>query len=276
MAAAAAAAALIVAKATNLMRADKQLDTSYRSIEKLKDVGYHKFYAQLSRIAYAYVWDNAIWGLAVVALTLAQITADIALDTANSHKRGLNCRNAYLLVMYATDGHTVENLIEALAPGDPRLLLDTIHRFFHPNTTAGLQTAYIDLFQGSMSTTGTTISSWISHVSRAAKIVRTSGGNADNSAELAVLLRGLLPEFAQIRTYLNQRPALTLPEAIAALMDFARQENILELSKGAMSKQGKGNIYLAETKAEEGDKSDDRAHNNKKRSAEYRASIKDE
>ena len=59
-------------------------------------------------------------------------------------------------------------------------------------------------------------------------------------------------------------------------MDFARQENILELSKGAMSKQGKGNIYLAETKAEEGDKPDDRAHKNKKRTADYRASIKDE
>ena len=87
MAAAAAAAALIVATATNLMRADKQLDTSYRSIEKLKDVGYHKFYAQLSRIAYAYVWDNAIWDLAVAALTPAQITVDIALDTADSHKR---------------------------------------------------------------------------------------------------------------------------------------------------------------------------------------------
>jgi hypothetical protein len=191
----AAAAALIVAKATNLMRADKQLDTSYRSIEKLKDVGYHKFNvcAQLSHIAYAYLWDQAVFNLATPALTPAQTTADIALDTADSHKRGLDCRNAYLLVMYATDGRTVENLIEAIAPGDPRLLLDTVHRFFHPNTTAGLQTAYIDLFQGSTSTTGTTISSWISHVSCAAKIVRTSGGNADNSAELAVLRRGCYP-----------------------------------------------------------------------------------
>jgi hypothetical protein len=53
-------------------------------------------------------------------------------------------------------------------------------------------------------------------------------------------------------------------------MDCARQKNLLELSEGAMSKQGKGHIYLAETKAEEGGKPDDRAHKNKKRSAEYR------
>ena len=84
-----------------------------------------------------------------------------------------------------------------------------------------------------MSSTGTTILGWTAHVSRSAKIVRVSGGNADQGAELAVLIKGLLPEFAPIKLILNQKANPTLAVAIPILMDYARQENLLELSKGA-------------------------------------------
>ena len=103
-----------------------------------------------------------------------------------------------------------------------------------------------------MGTSGTTIVSWISHVSHGAKIVRESGGQADETAEVSILLKGLLPEFKQIKTLLNQNRALTLALAVSTLMDFARDENILELCKGGNT-NAKSDVFMVISE-------DDRAH----------------
>ena len=95
-----------------------------------------------------------------------------------------------------------------------------------------------------------TIVSFISHVSRGARVVRESGGQADETAEVSILLKGLLPEFKQIKTLLNQNRTLTLPLAVSTLMDFARDENILELSKGTNT--NKSNVFTVS------DRQDDR------------------
>ena len=98
-----------------------------------------------------------------------------------------------------------------------------------------------------MSSTGTTLLGWVAHVARCAKIVRTSGGAADEGAELAVLLEGLLPEFNPIKLLLNQRPNLTLRDATSILMDFARNENLLELRKGGSQHKAKDNVFSVST-----------------------------
>ena len=73
MAAAAAAAAAAQATIDKLhASADKQLETMYKAVSKLKDVGYHKFVTQLQRHAYAYGWAPEILTFAVMALTPAQ------------------------------------------------------------------------------------------------------------------------------------------------------------------------------------------------------------
>ena len=155
-------------------------------------------------------------------------------DDHDAQKRFLDRRNAYLIIMHATDGHPVEDLLEAMPSGNPRFILQAIHNFFYPDTTAGHQTAYMNLFNSTMSSTGTTILAWTAHVSRCAKIVTVGGGSVDDKAQLAVILKGLLPEFAQIKLILNQRAGLTLADAITGLLDYARQENLLELSKGSL------------------------------------------
>ncbi len=71
----------------------------------------------------------------------------------------------------------------------------------------------------------------LAHVT--AKLVRESGGTADQKAELTALLKGLLPEFATIKTILHQNAALTFRGAVNQLLDFARTDNILELSRVA-------------------------------------------
>jgi len=158
-------------------------------------------------------------------------------------KNKLDRRNAFLVILQKTDGHPVENLLEAMVPGNPRLAFDTLHSYFHPGTIAGLQTAYVDFFTSTMGSTGTTIVSFISHVSRGARVVRESGGQADETAEVSILLKGLLPEFKPVKTILNQNKTLTLALAVSTLMDFAKDENILELCKGGNANT-KNNVFM--------------------------------
>ena len=138
-------------------RADKQLETIYKAVGSLKDIGYHKFSTQLLRQAYAYEWDEAIWNLSTPALTPAEITAADIVLSAEGIKNKLDRRNAFLVILHATDGHPAENLLESMTPGNPRLAFSTLHSYFHPGTTVGLQAAYVDFFSSTMALSGTTI-----------------------------------------------------------------------------------------------------------------------
>ena len=42
--------AVIKAKSNLMTKADKNLDTVYKTVESIKDVGYKKFYEQISRV----------------------------------------------------------------------------------------------------------------------------------------------------------------------------------------------------------------------------------
>ena len=241
---------LLAEKSRLQVHAERQLDVALRSLEKLNSspLGYSKFLKQLSRLGVLYGWDKAIYDFTVDALTTTEIDADDAKDTADSYKRFVDRRSANFIILSAADGHTVADLIETLPSGNPRLVLNTIHEYFHPNTIAGQQVAYTNFFNSTQATTNTTIVPWIAHVSRTAKLVRESGGKADEQAELTVLFKGLLPEFATIKTILMQNAAITLRGATKQIVDFARTENILELSKGSRGNHGKDNVFIADVK----------------------------
>ncbi len=122
-------AAVIKAKSDLMTKADKNLDTAYKTVEKIKNVGYDKFYEQISRVAYALNWHAEIFDYNTIADTDKEIFDDIAIDDVESVRRNLDRRNAYLIIMRAGDGHTVESLIQNLPRGNPRALLDCIHNF---------------------------------------------------------------------------------------------------------------------------------------------------
>ena len=228
-----------------ITRSDKNTDTAYKTVEKIKDVGYEKFYEQICRVAYAGEWDEKICDLSTTALTDKELQDDAALADAGDEqafKRNLDRRAAYMIMMRAGDGHIVESLIRNLPRGNARVVLNCIHNYHYPKSTAGLQTAYVNFHTPTQASTGTTVVAWFAYISQAAKIVRTTGGFADDSTELVVLLKGLLPEFNQIRVYLHQQKGLTLIDACETIMDFARTEGLLELCKGGQGK-AKGNIY---------------------------------
>jgi hypothetical protein len=231
-------------------RADKQLDTIYKAMPTLKEIGWHSWAKAFANQAYAYEWSRQIYDSDVPALTPAQIVEADADETSQGLKDKFDRRNAYLGIIFHARGDTVESLLENSTPGDPRKAYDIMSSFYNPRTTAGAQQAYRAFTSASMAQSGTNIVSWVAFVSRAAKVVRNSGGQADACAELSILMGGLLPEFNHIKTILNNKNELTLPIAISRLMDHARSENLLELRKGGTAKGG-NNIFYAENVSEE-------------------------
>ena len=97
------AAAVGVVRELNA-RADKQLETIYKAVGSLKDLGFHKFSTQLLRHAYAYEWTPPILDMSTTSLTPAEILEEDELVTPDGFKNKLDRRNAFLIIMHATDG----------------------------------------------------------------------------------------------------------------------------------------------------------------------------
>ena len=228
--------AAAAAAAATLLNADKQLDTMYKTVGSLKDTEYHKFQKQLQLQAYAYGWPSYILSSDPAAAVLQNPT----------QKQELDARNAYLVLMNKTQGHTVENLLEACPQGDARQAYLIVHRFFHRNSQTGRTTSYKDFYGATMATTDTNIVEWIATVPRLAKILEQAGGQAANEgAQLSVLLDGLLPEFEPVQTILNLTTDLRLSVAVTKIMDFAQSHKLEQLTKGG-GKHAKHNTFTVQ------------------------------
>jgi hypothetical protein len=233
----------------NKARADRQLDLLYKAMPGLHEVDWHIWQHTFVLQAYAFDWHPQIWNLSVQALTTAEILEEDKDKTPDGVKKSLDRRNAFLAIMRNTSKHTVSNLLETTNQGDARMAFNTLSSFFNPTTTAGTQQALRDFFVLSMAQSGSNIISWIACVSRAARNVRHSGGEANEDSELSVLMGGLLPEFNPIRDIINNRVGrekVTLAQAVVALTDFARQHQLLTLCKGSTTKGGNNIFYVNE------------------------------
>ena len=91
---------------------------------------------------------------------------------------------------------------------------------------------YKAFVNATMASTGSTIVEWAATVRRNAKYLRLVGGQADDSAQLSVLLEGLLDEFSEIKLILDETDNLSLDKAIQRLTNHARSKNLLDLTKG--------------------------------------------
>ena len=214
MAAAANAAAALALRNQTITTAEKQLETMYKTVEKLQVVGFPKFHEQLQRQAFAYEWDGCI-------LDAAQ-----AVPAANSItlKTQRDIRNAYLIITTKCDGHAVENILESCTMGDAQAAFSAVRNYFHRSTQAGKTFAYKNFFTATMANTNSNITQWVAAVPRLAKILIASGGQADAAAQLSIFLDGLLPEFKSIKVFLDQVANLDYDDACRRTMDYAQRE----------------------------------------------------
>lgn len=216
----------------------------YKAVNTLLEVGYHKFVTQLARQEYAYEWPPYILRVNMENPTAQQLSAMNNSNLIEQVKEYADNRNAYMLILTKCDGHQVENLLEHCPAGHAGVAFKILAEFFNPGTTSGQQHAYVTFFTSTMASTHTTIVEWTSLVIRNAKVVRDGGGSADDNAQVAVLLKGLLPEFKAMTLYLNNTANLTMQEASKRLLDFAKAEGILELSKGGSNTAPRAKVFL--------------------------------
>jgi hypothetical protein len=228
--AAATAAAQVATERHIKMTGDKQYDTMLKTIEPLEVVGYPKLRDQLHREGYRNEWPPHILDI--------QLPRPLEL----SDKERMDERNAYLIIMAKTDGHMVASILENITQGDAKGVYKALHELFYNDSQAGKGAAMKSFHLATMGSTDLNVVEYTAQISRLAKIVRESGGQADEGAQLSVLLDGLLPEFDFIKKTLNAVDGLTLDVARSKILHFAKQEG-LELTIKGGAKPGKHNVF---------------------------------
>ena len=105
--------------------------------------------------------------------------------------------------------------------------------YFHPRTVGGRNAANAEFTNMTMAKEKKNITGWIAAVRLRARILVSLGGEANDETQVARLLTGLLPEFKTEKDYLDRRENLTMSEAALSLTNFARSNNLMDLSRGA-------------------------------------------
>ena len=211
-------------------KADKERDAGLATVSKIKDVDFNTWRRQLERLGFSFGWHASI-------LTLDALDPD---DATLKHE--LDLRNAFLIIMWTTDGHDVQSSLEQVTMGDAREAFKTVHNHFHPNSMEGRMAAY-DLFYGAtMANTGTNILVWISTVKQRARVAAEAGALINDQAQLVKLLGGLLPEFDNIKDILNHMDQLSFKLACTKLIGYAQSKKIEHLTKDG-DKNGKVNSF---------------------------------
>jgi hypothetical protein len=126
-----------------------------------------------------------------------------------------------LIIMAKTDGHMVSSILENITQGGAKGVYKALHEFFYNDSQAGKGAAIKSFHTATMGSTDLNVVEYTAQISRLAKIVRESGGQADGGAQLSVLLDGLLPEFHFIKRTLNALDGLTLDVARSKILHFA-------------------------------------------------------
>jgi hypothetical protein len=228
---------------------ERQLDLALKNVDPLKDIDFYDFVSQLRRERYHYKWPSWIYNREEVPPTAAELQE---LENRSEHdasalKELTAIRNAYLLLSRRCDNTTVSSVLQTCEEGDVATAFNSAWDFHYPRTQAGQQQAYKTFNNATMANTHTTIVEWTTHVSRLASILRTTGGAANDSAELCVLLSGLLPEFNDIKLHLEQSDGLSLESARRRLIAHASTKGQTDLRRG-----GKGtNTKVFHVKDEE-------------------------
>jgi hypothetical protein len=186
----------------------------------------------LENQAYAYGWPSFILDL----------TEEPPANPTTKQK--LHIRNAYLVIINKTHGHVVANGLKLVERGDARAAFKRVHDFFQPDSQAGKNAAFRQFYRASMKTTNTNIMQWVAEVHLRSRILIEAGGQANETAQLSVLMDGLLPEFREMKTILEHDKSVTFQSACDSLIEHARSRKIECLTKDGAKLNGKANSFF--------------------------------
>ena len=215
----------------------KEKALSLTQVEKLTDHNqFSKLEEQLKRQEHEYNWPKFILNYALAVP-----------DDANLTERDKLCiNNAYSLIVDKCGGHEdVGGLLnqESVDIGDAREAWKAVKGYFIKATISGSDRASEAFYTATQANTGTTITGWAVKVQKLAKTLGETGSvKPDDRAQVLRLLKGVLPEFKPIVTYLKADNTTTFSEARRQLLDFAADNGIGHLT-AASGKGAHHNTY---------------------------------
>jgi hypothetical protein len=213
---------------------DKQLTTMYQTVDELTASGFAKFRKSLELQAYAYDWHASI------------LNPDAEVPEEPTSKQICDVRNAYMLIARKTQGHPVENTLGRVKMGDAREAFKAVHAYFHPDSQSGRTASFKQFYGATMANTSTNIIGWPATVQERARNLEEVGGKADETAQLSILLGGLLPEFEKIKDILEDRDNLTFDLACNKLTAYAQSHKLELLTKDGGKLHSKANTFNVE------------------------------
>lgn len=151
-----------------------------------------------------------------------------------------------MLIARKTQGHPVENTLGRVKMGDAREAFKAVHAYFHPDSQSGRTASFKQFYGATMANTSTNIIGWPATVQERARNLEEVGGKADETAQLSILLGGLLPEFEKIKDILEDRDNLTFDLACNKLTAYAQSHKLELLTKDGGKLHSKANTFNVE------------------------------
>ena len=194
------------------------------TVKELEVTGWDIFESTVRRVARRHQWDASL-------LTIGPVQNRGNETMKERHDR----ENFFDLILDKVGKY--EHLLEDVQDNEANEAFQILHENFHRTTTAGFQQASLNFNGLSMEKEDVNISEFIAEVSKRAKRLARLNGTAGDIEKVSVLLSGLLPEFRDIKTYLNNHSlgggnALTFKAAAKAITDFSKTEGLDQTRRG--------------------------------------------
>ena len=214
---------------------DRQLHRANNKIKPLADQSFHELMDQLTQVSSYYNWPPVCYDIDGAPPTRDELDeiVDMSRHDLDYLESWLALKTARALLTDVCHGHELSSSIKDVPVDDPTRAFTIMFEYFHPRTVGGRNAANAEFTNMTMAKEKTNITGWIAAVRLRARILVSLGGEANDETQVARLLTGLLPEFKPEKDYLDRREGLTMNEAVLSLTNFARSNNLMDLSRGA-------------------------------------------
>ena len=152
-----------------------------------------------------------------------------------------NIKNCYQVLVTKCEKHPVSALLKTIVIGDSRAVWKAITGHFVRTTAAGRAFATDKFYTSTMANTDTSLLDWIKTVNDLADSLETATRvTVPAGAKKHLLLSGLLPEFKLKKQMIQSQDkgdTLTLSECVDDLIDYAKEENLMDIKKGTSQRR---------------------------------------
>ena len=235
--------------------AQKQLGIDLSVVSPLVDSEWPDFLQQIKTCVFRNEWEPGVLNYKDDAGADIAIPPHVNADRDEViFKLHANIKNCYQVLVTKCEKHPVSALLKTIVIGDSRAVWKAITGHFVRTTAAGRAFATDKFYTSTMANTDTSLLDWIKTVNDLADSLETATRvTVPAGAKKHLLLSGLLPEFKLKKQMIQSQDkgdTLTLSECVDDLIDYAKEENLMDIKKG--TSQRRNQSYYGQHDEEKG------------------------